>query len=80
MKVKLIPIVAGALETVSKSVERGGGLEELEISGRIETTRLLYCWDLPEYWEESWRPEVICCHSDSSERPPVNADVKNHTE
>ena len=23
-------------------------------------------WDLQEYWETSWRPEVTCCHSDSN--------------
>ena len=27
--------------------------------------------------EESWRLEVTCCHSNSGERPLVNADVKN---
>ena len=26
------------------------------------------CWDQPEYWEESRRPEGACYHSDSSER------------
>ena len=32
---------------------------------------------MPEYWEESWRLEDTCCHSNSSERPSANADVKN---
>ena len=31
----------------------------------------------PEYWEESRRLEETCCHSNTSERPSVNADVKN---
>ena len=35
MRVKVIPIVVGTLGTVSKSLE--DRLEELEISGRIET-------------------------------------------
>ena len=35
MKVKVIPIVVGALGTVPKGLERG--LESLEIRGRIET-------------------------------------------
>ena len=29
------------------------------------------------YLEESWRPQVTYCHSDSSETPSVKADVKN---
>ena len=36
-----------------------------------------HCWDQLEYWEESWRLEETCCHSDPSERPSANADVKN---
>ena len=36
-----------------------------------------YCWDRLEYWEESWKPEEICCHSDSSERPSAIAAAKN---
>ena len=35
-----------------------------------------YC-DRPEYWEESWRLEEACCHSNSGERLSANADVKN---
>ena len=31
----------------------------------------------PEYWEESWRLEGTCCHSNSSERPSANAGEKN---
>ena len=30
-----------------------------------------------EYWEESWKLEETCCHSNSSEKPSVNVDVKN---
>ena len=29
------------------------------------------------YWEESWRLEETCCHSNSNEKPSANADVKN---
>ena len=42
--------------------------------------KLHYCWDQREYWEESWKPEESCCHSDSSERPLANAGVKNSHE
>ena len=43
-------------------------------------------WDNPnysivearsDYWEESWWPGVNCCHSNTSNRPSANADVKN---
>ena len=30
-----------------------------------------------KYWEESWRSEETCCHSDSSERLPTDVGVKN---
>ena len=30
-----------------------------------------------EYWEESWRLEETCCHSNFSERPSAYAHVKN---
>ena len=30
-----------------------------------------------KYWEESWRLEETCCHSDSSGKPLANAVVKN---
>ena len=37
-------------------------------------------WERPEHWEESWRLEETCCHSDSNEKPSANADVKNSNE
>ena len=40
-------------------------------------SRIQHCWDRPEYWEESRRHVETCSHSDSSERPSANADVKN---
>ena len=33
-------------------------------------------WRWPEYWEESWRLEKTCCHSNSSEKPSAKTDVK----
>ena len=68
MRVKVVSIMIGAFETISKKE-----LEELEISLRIEsiqTTASLRS-------EESQRPEETCYHSDSSERSPPDADVKN---
>ena len=46
----------------------------------LRPSRILHCCNLPEYSEESWRPEETCCHSDSSERPSANADVKTQKE
>ena len=34
-------------------------------------------WDRPEYWEESWRLEKTCWHSDSSGKLSAYAGVKN---
>ena len=34
-------------------------------------------WDRPEHWEESWRLEETCYHSNFRERPSANADMKN---
>ena len=52
-----------------------GGLGSLRTGG--EHPKLQHYWERPEYWEESWRLEETCCHSNSSERPSVSADVKN---
>ena len=40
-------------------------------------SKLLHCRERPEYWEESWRLEETCCHSNFRERPSANVDVKN---
>ena len=67
-----IPIVIGALGTVTKGLIKG--LKDLEIRGRaetIQTTALL------RSGEESLRLEETCSHSNSCERPSALADVKN---
>ena len=38
-----------------------------KLKEKSRLSRLQYCWDKPEYWEESWRPEETSCHSGSSE-------------
>ena len=68
MKVKMIPIVVGALETVPKNLEKR--LNELEIKGELKPSRP------QQYLEEFWRLEETCCHSDFSEKPTVKADMK----
>ena len=76
MKVTIIPTVIGALGTVTKGLLQG--LEDLEITGFVETTKLHHNWDQPEYWEESWRLEETGCHSNSRRKPSANADEKEN--
>ena len=71
MKVTIIPIVIGAFGTVTKGLLKD--LEDLEVVGWVWQ----HYWERPEYWEVSWKPEETCCHSDSSEEPSPNTDVKN---
>ena len=78
MKVTIIPIVIGAFGTVTKGLLKG--LEDLEVGGRVDPSKRQRYWERPEYWEESRRLEETCCHSDSSEKPSANADVKSSNE
>ena len=71
MKVTIIPIVCVALGTVTKGLVQW--LEDLEIRGWVKA---IHYWNRPEYWEESWRPEETCWHSNASEKPSANAGVK----
>ena len=71
MKVTIVPIVIGALGTITKGLLRG--LEDLEVGGRVETiqtTALLRTARILRLGE-------TCCHSNSSEKPSANTDVKN---
>ena len=38
---------------------------------------LLHYKNLPEYWEESWRLEETCCHSNFREKPSANTSAIN---
>ena len=51
------------------------GLEDLEVGSWRTSGDHPNCWDWSEYWEETWRLEETCCHSNSCERPLANADV-----
>ena len=73
MKVTIAPIVIGGLGTITKGLLKG--LEDLEVGGRVETIQMTA---LQRTWDESWRLEEICCHSNSSERPSADTDVKNY--
>ena len=73
MKVTILPIVIGAFGTVTKRLLKS--LEELADEWRI--SKWLQYWERPEYREESWALEKARCHSNTSEKPSANTDVKN---
>ena len=75
MKVKIVPIVISAFGTVTEGSLKG--LEDLEVGRRVGTIKWQHFWERPESWDESWRLEETCCHSNSSEKPSANTDVKN---
>ena len=75
MKLIFIRILIGAFGTVTEGLLKR--VEDSEIRGRMESFQILLYWDRLEYWEDSWRLEVTCCHSNFSERPSSNADEKN---
>ena len=41
-----------------------------------ESSNLLDYWDRTEYWEEHWILKETCYHSNTSERPSANLNVK----
>ena len=76
MKVTIVPIVIGALGTIIRGLLKD--LEDLEVGGRV--------WDYPNDSiaengqnpaDVFWKLEETCCHSNSSEKPSANTDVKN---
>ena len=64
MKVTVMPIIIGALGTVTKGLVQR--LKDLEIRERVETIQTIASLVRPEYQEESWRLVNTCCHSNSS--------------
>ena len=75
IKLTIIPIVIGTFGTVTKGLLNG--LEDLEVGDEWRPSKQQHYWERPEYWEESWRLEETCCHTNSSEKPSALADVKN---
>ena len=69
--VTVIPVIIGAPGMVPKGLVRA--LEELEIGGRAGTIQSIVLLRSARIL----RLEETCCHSDSSERPSANADMKN---
>ena len=72
MKVTIVPIVIGALGTITKGLLKG--LECLEIGGRVETIQTTALLRTARILR---RVLETCCHSNSNVKPSVNTDVKN---
>ena len=72
MKVTVILIVIGSLGTIPKGLVKG--LEDLDIRWQVET---IQATGRLEYWRESKRSAETWCHSNPSEKPSVNAGLKN---
>ncbi len=72
MKVTIIPIVIGAYTTINKGLLKG--LEDLEVGGRVETIQTTSLLRTARILR---RVLETCCHSNFSEKPSANADVKN---
>ena len=75
MKTTIVPIVIGAFGTVTEGSLKG--LEDWKLADEWRPSKRQHFWRRTEYWEESWRLDESCCHSNSSERPSANVDVKN---
>ena len=75
MQVTIIRIVIGAFGTVIKGLLKG--LEDLEVGGRVETIQTATLLRTARILR---RVLEAYCHSNSSERPSANADVKNSNE
>ena len=75
MKVTIIPILTGAFGTVTKGLLKG--LDDLEVGGQVETIQTTALFRTVMILR---RVLKTCCHSNSSERPSANADMKNYDE
>ena len=75
MKAMVIRIIIGALGTVIKWLEKR--LKDLEVRGCVKTIQTTALLRSDRILKKVLEIGVTCCHSDSSERPLSNADVKN---
>ena len=72
MKVTIGLIVIGALGTIIKGLLKG--LKDLEVGGQVETIQTIALLRMARILR---RILETCCHSNSSEKPSANTDVKN---
>ena len=79
MKVTIVPIVIGALGTITKGLLKV--LEDLEVGGRVETiqtTALLRTARILRRVQETWGDLLsLKLQWKTSERPLADTDVKN---
>ena len=71
-KVTIVPIVIGALGTITKGLLKD--LEDLEVGRQVETIQTTALLRTARILK---RVLETCCHSNSSEKPSTNADVKS---
>ena len=71
MKVTIVPIVIGAFGTVAKGLLKS--LEDLEVGGRMETIQTTVLLKTDRILK---RVLETCCHSNSSEKPSADANMK----
>ena len=67
MKVTVIPIVVGVLGTIPQGK---GSWKCWKSENDPRPSKLFHCW------EEPWRLEEICCHSNSGDWLSANAGIK----
>ena len=75
MKETFTPIITCVLDTLTNGLIKG--LEDSEIKERLETIETTALIRSARILRAVLEHEVTCCHSDFSERPSRNADVKN---
>ena len=78
MPVTIRPIVIGAFGTVTKGLLKE--LEDLEVGRRVETVQTTVLSRTAKILRRVLEIEETCCHSNSSEKPAANADLKNSNE
>ena len=78
LKVTVIPVIIGALATVTKGLVQG--LEYLEIRGQVETVQTTALWRSARILRRVQEIKKTCYDSNSSEIPSTNADMKNSQE
>ena len=75
MKVTIIPIIIGALVTLNEGLLKG--MEVLEITRRMATIQITVLLRTARILKRVLETKETYCHSNSSEKPSANADLKN---
>ena len=65
----VILILIGALGLIP-------GLEDVEMEDEWRPPKIQHYKDRPEYWEESWRLEETCFHTNFNEKPSSKVGVE----